>query len=220
MADRFAPVLAALTAIGGADAAAPNPTAATSASSPATLRLTFAQPEGKPPVVVGADNAGTAVTPLEAKDEPALALAASFARSLAPGQKLLAVSLDPDAPFPSFAFLGPILHGLQTDLVVAGAADGGSGSSSSSGWVPLTSPTKPIVSYIKPGPPSPSAAHRYVFMVYKQPEGLDTAGVMARMGWAPEGVSRMGRMRFDANTLTQNLGLGEIVAINYFRSQQ
>ncbi|CAK7210366.1 hypothetical protein SBRCBS47491_000753 [Sporothrix bragantina] len=211
MADRFAPVLAALTAIGGAEAA-PSSSSSSSSSSPATLRLTFTQPEGKPPVVVGAENAGTAVTPLEAKDEPALALAPSVASSLAPGQKLLAVSLDPDAPFPSFAFLGPILHGLQTDFVASPAG--------ADGWATLTSPTAPLVNYIKPGPPSPSAAHRYVFFVYKQPEGLDAAGVLSKMSWSPEGVSRMGRMRFDANALTKNLGLGEIVAINYFRSQQ
>ncbi|CAK7199782.1 hypothetical protein SEUCBS139899_002466 [Sporothrix eucalyptigena] len=204
MADRFSSaVQAALAAVEGSEGKP--------ATSQATLRLTFAQPDGKPAVVVGAGNAGTAVTPIEAKDEPALALHKSVTTNVAPGQKFFAASLDPDAPFPSWPFLGPILHGVQTDLIL-GDADGD--------WTTLTSSVKPVINYIKPGPPSPSSAHRYVFFVWKQPDGLNAAGVSSKMGWAPEGVSRMGRMRFDANTLEQNLGLGDIVAVNFFRSQQ
>ncbi|KIH93899.1 hypothetical protein SPBR_06200 [Sporothrix brasiliensis 5110] len=184
--------------------------------SSATLRLTFgSQADGAAPVVVDATNAGTHVTPVQATPEPALALAAAAAATAAPDTKYLAISLDPDAPFPSFPFLGPILHGVQADLTI----DNTTGDAA---WRPLTSSTPPTLHYIKPGPPSPSAAHRYIFLLYKQPEGLDDAAIRAKMGWAAEGpaVTRLGRMRFVVGDLETKLGLGAVVGINYFESSQ
>ncbi|KAL1900532.1 hypothetical protein Sste5346_002255 [Sporothrix stenoceras] len=204
MADRFsAAVKTAFAAIEKKDSK--------SSTTPATLRLTFGnQADSAADVVVDAQNAGTFVTPTQATKEPQLALAAA---SATPGTKYLAVSLDPDAPFPSFSFLGPILHGVQANLTAGDAVDG---------WAPLTSSVAPAVDYIKPGPPSPSAAHRYVFLVYKQPEGVDDSKIREAMGWATEGpaVTRMGRMRFDVGDLEAKLGLGEVVGVNYFESSQ
>lgn len=204
MADRFSPAVKSALAAIKKKGSQPSTT-------PATLRLTFGNQADGADVVVDAQNAGTFVTPTQATKEPQLALAASAA---SPATKYLAVSLDPDAPFPSFSFLGPILHGVQTDLTVTNNAVGG--------WAPLTSAVAPLVDYIKPGPPSPSAAHRYVFLVYKQPEGLDDAQIRTKLGWAAEGpaVTRMGRMRFDVGDLEAKLGLGEVVGVNYFESSQ
>lgn len=210
MADRFSTtVKTALAAIEKKKDATP--------ATPATLRLTFSnQADGAPPVVVDAASVGTHVTPVQAKEEPALALASGVAAADSnKNSKFLAVSLDPDAPFPSFPFLGPILHGVQPDLTVGAKEAAGD-------WHPLVSDTPPIVDYIKPGPPAPSAAHRYVFLLYKQPDGLDSSTIREKLGWAAEGLAmtRTGRMRFAIGDLETKLGLGAVVAINYFESSQ
>ncbi|KAI8624347.1 PEBP-like protein [Xylariaceae sp. FL1651] len=143
--------------------------------------------------------AGTNVTIEASKPPPTFSISTTALKSAAPGTKYVVVGIDLDAPFPSFSFMSPILHGVQIDLV-AGDADG-------DGFAPLQGPAEWVVPYIGPGPPKPSAAHHYVFMVFEQPQGIDAAKVK---------VGMMARMRFDEEGYEKKIGLGEVIAGNYF----
>lgn len=146
------------------------------------------------------------LTVAASKPTPTLSMSAAALKS-APGTKYLAVSIDLDAPFPSFAVLGPALHGLHVDLV-AGAVD-------ADGFAPLEGTAQWLVPYVGPGPPKPSAPHRYVFMVFEQPEGMDAAKIKSVLGFGQE-VGLMARIRWDEEAAEKKLGLGEAVAGNYF----
>jgi phosphatidylethanolamine-binding protein len=72
-----------------------------------------------------------------------------------------------------------------------------------------------IVDYAGPGPPPPSAPHRYVFLLYEQPEGFDQAK------FAPKGGKKVGirpRMSYDLKAFEKEAKLGPVVAVNYFVS--
>lgn len=72
-----------------------------------------------------------------------------------------------------------------------------------------------IANYAGPGPPPPSSPHRYVFMLYEQPEGFDPAK------FAPPGGKKLGirpRMRYDLKAFEKEAKLGPVVASNYFLS--
>lgn len=120
----------------------------------------------------------------------------------------MVIGLDIDAPFPSFGVLGPILHWIQPGLKPETAA-GGSASM-------LTSSGTPFVSnYIGPAPPPGSSPHRYVFLLYEQPEGFDATK------YAPAGGKNMGnlqRMRYDLGAFESQAKLGPVLAANYFCS--
>jgi phosphatidylethanolamine-binding protein len=71
-----------------------------------------------------------------------------------------------------------------------------------------------IADYAGPGPPPPSP-HRYVFMLYEQPEGFDPAK------FVPPGGKKVGirpRMRYDLKAFEKEAKLGSVVASNYFLS--
>lgn len=116
----------------------------------------------------------------------------------------IAIAIDLDAPFPSFDVLGPILHWVQPGLRGADASTG------------LTASDVPFVAdYIGPAPPPGSAPHRYVFLLYAQPEGFDGAA-FAPAGGKP--LSLWLRMRFDLDVFEKKAGLGPVLAVNYFNS--
>ncbi|KAK1753134.1 phosphatidylethanolamine-binding protein [Echria macrotheca] len=154
---------------------------------------------------------GTDVSIPAAAPTPTLSLSSS---AIKPGtnKKYIAFSIDLDAPFPSWPILGPILHGIQTDLVVV--ADGAEGG----GFVPLEAKTKEWrVVYRGPGPPRPSAPHRYVFLLFEQPEGVNGEKVDEVLGMGA-GAGLWARIRWDQGAAERKLGLGEVVAVNYFVS--
>lgn len=150
--------------------------------------------------------AGTNVSITASKPTPVIHVPAVALKS-APGTKYIIVSIDIDPPFPSFSVLGPALHGLHADLV-AGPVD-------ADGFAPLQGAEEWVVPYVGPGPPPPSAAHRYLFMVFEQPRGLDSAGVR-RVLSLPGEVGIMARMRWDTAGAERKMGLGEVIAANYF----
>jgi hypothetical protein len=120
----------------------------------------------------------------------------------------MVISLDLDGPFPSFAFASPILHWMQSGLQPQ-PAEGDSAAKLLAHDAPW------IVDYAGPGPPPGSAPHRYVFLLYAQPEGFDVKE------WAPaEGkkVGPFGRIRYDLGAFEKKIGLGPVVAANYFCS--
>ncbi len=160
--------------------------------------------------------AATNVTIAASAPTPTLSMSVSALKSTTSGSinKYLAFSIDLDAPFPAFPFLGPGLHGVHADLV-AGAAD-------ANGFVALEggSAEWQVAPYMGPGPPPLSAPHRYVFMVFEQPEGMDTAKVKSVLGLDRPATSVLSRIRWDQAAAEKSLGLGEVVAGNYFVSRR
>jgi phosphatidylethanolamine-binding protein len=118
----------------------------------------------------------------------------------------MVINLDLDAPFPSFNVLSPILHWLQPGLQPQTA----------DGVTKLLSQDTPwMVNYAGPGPPPGSAVHRYIFLLYEQPAAFDPKE------WAPpEGTSvgRWNRIRYDLGAFEKKIGLGPVLAANYFCS--
>ncbi|KAI1759782.1 putative protease inhibitor [Hypoxylon sp. FL1150] len=127
--------------------------------------------------------------------------------SLSPDQSYIILSIDPDAPFPSFSVLSPALHWIQPGLR-ATPVEGGYG---------LKTADEPFVAnWVPPGAPAISAPHRYVFVLYEQPAGFDGKKL------APPDGKEMGigpRVRFDADRWAKESRLGEPVAVNYFKSK-
>lgn len=116
------------------------------------------------------------------------------------------IGLDLDAPFPSFDKLGPILHWLQSGLKAG----------TSPGDAPLESSEPFIANYIGPAPPPVSSPHRYIFFLYEQPEAFDGVNEFAPKDGKTLGVGS--RMWASLNEWEKKLGLGEVVAVNYFKS--
>ncbi|KUJ14538.1 putative protease inhibitor [Mollisia scopiformis] len=120
----------------------------------------------------------------------------------------IVVCLDPDAPFPGFSILGPALHWIQSGLKPENTADG---------IVKLLEGETPfIVDYAGPGPPPPSSPHRYVFILYEQPEDFDIAK------FASPGGKKVGirpRIRYDLKVFEKEAKLGPVVASSYFFSK-
>ena len=141
-----------------------------------------------------------------------------------PNKKYIIIGLDLDPPFPSFPFLGPALHWIQTGLTIA-AADQATGllsvvgpsDNDTAGATTTTTTTTatvvpPLASYHPPRPPPGSSPHRYVFLLYEQPEDFDR-----QVDRKPIGLSD--RPRFDYNGFLERTGLGEVVAVNYYLSK-
>ncbi|KAJ9264368.1 hypothetical protein DTO212C5_7203 [Paecilomyces variotii] len=119
----------------------------------------------------------------------------------------LVINVDLDAPFKSFNFLGPVLHWVQSGLTPE-MIEGGT-----SVLKPHDTPV--IANYARPGPPPGSGPHRYVFLLYEQPEGFDVTKY-APAGGKPVGVRR--RMRYDLDAFEKKANLGPVIAANYFTS--
>ncbi|KAJ5182694.1 protease inhibitor (Tfs1) [Penicillium capsulatum] len=114
----------------------------------------------------------------------------------------LLVALDIDAPFPSFTALGPILHWIQPNIKTTESTILGTGA-------PF------VVNYIGPAPPPGSSPHRYIFFLYEQPADFDASK------YAPPGGKKLSnwyRMRYDLDAWAAEIGLGSVVAANYFTS--
>lgn len=133
----------------------------------------------------------------------------------------MSISTPPSLPFLSWApsyivcplpKLFNIQHhqhtlGIQPSLKPQKAADG---------TISLVAGDAPfIVDYAGPGPPPPSAPHRYVFMLYEQPQGFDLAKFVSPGG---KKVGVRPRIRYDVTAFEKEAKLGPVVASNYFFS--
>jgi phosphatidylethanolamine-binding protein (PEBP) family uncharacterized protein len=119
----------------------------------------------------------------------------------------LVISLDIDAPFPSFNILSPILHWIQPDLKSSGLE-----SPTTNNNKTLSSASPFIANYIGPAPPPGSAPHRYVFLLYEQPEKYVSPGGKGK------NVGMWPRVRYDLDAFEKEAGLGAVIAANYFCS--
>jgi phosphatidylethanolamine-binding protein (PEBP) family uncharacterized protein len=111
------------------------------------------------------------------------------------------ISLDLDAPFTSWNVLSPAVHWIQLGFKVDQRNQ------------ELKTDELPIVPWVAANPPPRAAPHRYVFFLYNQ---KPAATVSPTLKERPLGVLQ--RMRFDLDAMAIQLGLGEIVAANYFVS--
>ncbi|KAI0814344.1 PEBP-like protein [Xylaria sp. FL0064] len=178
--------------------APPPPSVQKALGADAKLRLHF------PDVTLS--KAGENLTISQATPTPTLSIAASALKS-EPGTKYVLVSVDLDAPFPSWSFLGPILHGLHFDLVA--------GAPGEDGFAPLEGGSDWVVPWLPPGPPKPSSAHRYVFMLFEQPKELNAAKIKSSLKLAEE-VKLTSRLWWNEADAEKKLGLGESLAGTYF----
>ncbi|KAL4770315.1 phosphatidylethanolamine-binding protein [Aspergillus nidulans var. acristatus] len=117
--------------------------------------------------------------------------------------KYTAISIDVDAPFISWNVLSPIVHSIQTDLQI----DKSSGE--------LKSNEDALVPWLPAGPPPAAAPHRYIFILYAQ---KPDSGIPEEVKRKWRVTSALQRMRFDLNRMVGQLGLGEVVGVNYFVS--
>lgn len=111
------------------------------------------------------------------------------------------ISIDLDAPFISWNVLGPVAHWIQTGFKVNQPEQ------------ELNSDEPAIAPWVAAGPPPGAAPHRYVFLLYNE-----TPGSTVSPNLKEKPMSLMQRMRFDVDAMVKQLGLGEIVAANYFVS--
>lgn len=111
--------------------------------------------------------------------------------------------IDLDAPFKSYPFMSPILHWAQDNL-----KPDASGKLSASG-------TPFLVDHVGAGPPPFAKPHRYVFMLYEQPEGFDRAKFASPDG---QKVGMRPRMRYDYEKFVKEAELGRLVAATWFES--
>ncbi|MCJ1405877.1 hypothetical protein MMC11_009107 [Xylographa trunciseda] len=114
----------------------------------------------------------------------------------------MTVTLDLDAPFPSFDVLGPILHWIQPGFRTSPNKT-------------LTSSEPFVANYLGPAPPPGSSPHRYCFFLFEQPEGFDGKEYAPADG---KPLSNWHRMRFNLDSWQKTAKLGEPLAVNYFLS--
>ncbi|PQE10894.1 protease inhibitor (Tfs1) protein [Rutstroemia sp. NJR-2017a WRK4] len=159
--------------------------------------------ENDPSKVLGVTYNGKAITSkqylprAEAQSAPEISFAVPN-----PEATYMVVTLDLDAPYPSFGALGPILHWLQPGFK-AGPNN------------VLTSDEPFIANYIAPTPPPGSAPHRYTFYLFEQPAEFDAKKYAPAEGKA---LSNWSRMRYDLDEWQKTAKLGEPLAVNYFLS--
>ncbi|KAH1492872.1 hypothetical protein KXX42_007850 [Aspergillus fumigatus] len=72
-----------------------------------------------------------------------------------------------------------------------------------------------VANYIGPAPPPGSAPHRYVFLLYEQPEGFNIEKHAPKNG---KPVGNWQRIRYDLGAFAKEVNLGPVLAANYFRS--
>ncbi|KAL2826621.1 phosphatidylethanolamine-binding protein [Aspergillus cavernicola] len=139
---------------------------------------------------------GTKIAKKDTQSTPTI----SSPAGLSEGNYYTVISLDIDAPYTSWNALSPIMHWIQTDFQM---------SESSSRL--RSDDELPVVPWLPAGPPPGAAPHRYIFLLYAQ-----TPGSAIPPGLKGKSIRRLQRMRFDVDGMVEKLGLGEIVAVNYF----
>ena len=69
--------------------------------------------------------------------------------------------------------------------------------------------------YAGPAPPPGSSPHRYVFLLYEQPEGFDMVKFASPGG---KKVGILPRIRYNLKAFEEKANLGPVLACNYFLS--
>ncbi|KAF2741394.1 putative protease inhibitor [Polyplosphaeria fusca] len=150
--------------------------------------------------------AGKKLSKEESKPVPTLSISSSIAKPAT--AKYVVIELDLDAPFTSMALLSPILHAIWTDMAPEGEPD-------ADGFTKLTSSMKPFCDYAPPGPPPISGPHRYVFMVWEQPQEFNGLKVKQEIGF-PDKAGVGARVRWNQERIEKLMNLSTCLGGNYF----
>ncbi|KAF2659299.1 PEBP-like protein [Lophiostoma macrostomum CBS 122681] len=149
---------------------------------------------------------GSQLSKADTQPTPSFSISSSAVQSNA---KYIIISLDLDAPAPAISgLLSPILHGIFSDLNTQGDPD-------ANGFVKLIADAPPAAPYGPPKPPGFSSPHRYIFLIWEQPEGLTSGDIMSRLGVA-DNMSLWSRIKWDEGSCEKKLGLGKPLGGNYF----
>ncbi|PSN70249.1 PEBP-like protein [Corynespora cassiicola Philippines] len=140
------------------------------------------------------------------RNAPTFSIASSISKS--PSAKYVVIALDLDAPIPTLPVASPILHGLMVDLVPESGAD-------ADGWIKLTPATNPAAPWLPPNPPPISSPHRYVLMIWEQPEGLSNDIARSKLELSDK-LTLWNRIRWDQDACEHKLGLGKVLGGNFF----
>lgn len=109
----------------------------------------------------------------------------------------------------SWNLLSPIVHWIQTGFKVNPDSSG----PEQPEHLKLTSDELAIAPWAPASPPPGAAPHRYLFLLYAQ-----TAGTAVPSSLKEGSMGLWQRVRFNVDSTVRELGLGEIVAANYFLS--
>ena len=150
---------------------------------------------------------GASVTKATSAQQPSLSILSTMVK-LDLAKKYVAIALDLDAPYPSMPLMGPIAHGIQADLQLSSKGQ-------TTGWLKLEATQKPVLSYLAPAPPPMSTSHRYLFMLWEQPEGMTTEEIKSRLK-LPAEPGMMARVKWDEEGFEEKLGLRTVLAGTYF----
>jgi len=139
--------------------------------------------------------------------------------------------------------MGPLLHSLQADLTLSLSLSLSDDSEtdtdtelSQDGFIKLSpgcsttlsttlsgGSSEPHASYTGLGLDlsssscsSSNSPHRYVYMLWQQPEGITAESIREELGFPEEGAGLLARVRWDQEAFERRLGLGRVVAGNYF----
>ncbi|KAK8224228.1 phosphatidylethanolamine-binding protein [Phyllosticta paracitricarpa] len=123
----------------------------------------------------------------------------------------LVLMVDPDAPSPQNTSSSQILHWLQPGARLSRSTETQTANDTAISLLDAGT-TEPVVAYQGPAPPS-VAPHRYILLVFRQPDGP------ANFTLPPDYEARRGGMNrtlFNATDFVQKADLGEPVAATFF----
>ncbi|KAI0060349.1 PEBP-like protein [Artomyces pyxidatus] len=101
-------------------------------------------------------------------------------------------TVDPDAPTPQSPTAAQIRHFLGANFIL--------GQAGSDGVAKLTNSTPALSGFLQPTPPPGSDAHRYIFLLFKQPPGFSGQTLVN---------SSTPISNFNISSFAQTVGLGE-----------
>ncbi|EXJ83966.1 hypothetical protein A1O3_04633 [Capronia epimyces CBS 606.96] len=167
------------------------------------LSVTY-QDNGNPLIVTEAELFGVGIP----AQEPAVAVeTANYDSIAAYNGSYVLLMVDPDARYPSNPSLRFLLHWLQTDMTTTAESPDGTSQ--------LVNSTAPRVPYLRPSPPTDSAAHRYIIYAFFQHENFT-------FPQAFEGYDATNRTNFNLTAFLDESKLGPrpAAAMYYFASNQ
>ena len=138
----------------------------------------------------------------ETQDYPEITFELNTEQSIKDDDLFTLVMTDPDAPTRSDPIYGEYCHYVETDIKLTGKKT-------------ILKDGNVVMKHIGPAPPAGTGLHRYVFLLYKQPSGVNSntfTKIEDNFNWG-YGAPREGAYRWsNANNL-------ELLAANYFLAE-
>lgn len=167
------------------------------------------EPKGLLTISYGESNdvaLGNTLTPEETSELPKFQFTPTESGLIKENDLFTLVLTDPDAPSRTDKKWSEYAHYIQTNIELPQSQDAEFQS------VEIEPKGDTVLSYVGPGPPKGTGKHRYVFLLYKQPNGKISSEVADRINWGygvpATGVKRWAR-QFDL----------EPWAVNFFYAQ-